>query len=216
MHDVMSLDPPSSPSPSWEKAAGEDGKAFPPVHVEATSQKQSFLREWHRRGNPFRVIGESVGASIAGDSEAVAVEGEGMLAGVGLGRLPSGTDVDDDPDLVGRGGGAAAGADAGGKGARGRGEAIQEQLEAEEKRCVCRELGVAEGPGIFVFCGCKVAKFTFVCLFIMSHADLFCLCLPSHSSRVMSDRERPPPPPMRFTLPVFFPDVVGGARSMVL
>lgn len=142
-------------------------------------RRQPLLREWHRRGNPFRVLGDNSptvgekrssssinagsssgrGSGVAGDirppsssslSLAVAAAaggsgrggrrgGDGVIGGVGLGRLPPGTDLDDDPDEVAGGasvGAAAAAVGAVGRvGAGGRGhDGIQDELEAEEKR----------------------------------------------------------------------------------
>ncbi|CAN0189021.1 unnamed protein product [Scytosiphon promiscuus] len=129
-------------------------------------RRQSLLREWHRRGNPFRMPGDNyasadaataatggVGGAAAtaatageGREEAAAAAtaaaggGGGSSSGVGLGMLPEGTDVDDDPDTVVAVMGAAGGGGTvshGGAGGRGRGggrDDVRDEVQSEEHR----------------------------------------------------------------------------------
>lgn len=149
--------------------AGRITTATPPGATETLKKialhhqpQQGLLREWHRRGNPFQQLGENSSGNSNAESvtptstalnslEGGAGGGRGSIpkgsttttiAGVGLGRLPAGTDVDDDPDEVAMVGGVSTrrgeeGGGGRGRRARDRGGGnldIQEELEAEEKR----------------------------------------------------------------------------------
>lgn len=76
MHDVMSLDPtdnsqyqhyrPPAASPTEGDAAAA-AVAGGGAEAAAPAPRQALLREWHRRGNPFRVLGEGHSGSSSAD-----------------------------------------------------------------------------------------------------------------------------------------------------
>lgn len=148
MHDVMSLEGEEEEGngddagdAATATASKADASVAPPTPHQR-QQRTSLLRAWHQRGNPFRMpddnyqSSESPATAAAEDSGGVTGTGDGGGGGVGLGKLPGGTDVDDEPDTVAvslRGPGGEAG------GARrqdfgGGGDGAVDELEAEDER----------------------------------------------------------------------------------
>lgn len=157
MHDVMSLE-----GEEEEEGRPQDSniggavtaiatKADPPAPMTPPQQTTSLLRAWHQRGNPFQTPGDNYPSSESPDTAASAPNDRGGGAGtgdgaggsgggVGLGRLPQGTDVDDEPDAVsavalGGGGGEAGRARREDFGGGGGGNGVLDELDAEEQRC---------------------------------------------------------------------------------
>eukprot|EP00904_Undaria_pinnatifida_P002484 jgi/Undpi1/12236/HiC_scaffold_5.g01912.m1 len=148
----------AEPTAAVAAAVGEGATALSAGKLgqqQQQQQEQPLLRAWHRRGNPFRTLGPAGAPTSASDEAGVEGQagregggaaggggggGEGgekeTVAGVGLGRLPIGTDHDDDPDwgvvaAVGVEAGEAEGGRAGGGRDGGR---SREELEVEDRR----------------------------------------------------------------------------------
>lgn len=155
MHDVMSLHEDSHPL-SHETTGREKGNECDDENHQHFSKRRAnpLLREWHRSGNPFKILGpqgvskeklsegSSGAASNAVASAAAAApspDEKSVVAGVGFGRLPMGMDVDDDPDQASSTSTveeAKADAGSGGGGMEARSTApFVDELEQEEKRC---------------------------------------------------------------------------------